>query len=487
MRRPLLASLVATAVLSLSPLALAQDAAEAPAPDAAAPAPDAAAPAPDAAAPAPDAESPAPDAESPAPDAEPSDAATPAPETADAVADGSNPKGERPRRSADYKPEVSFGGPDSPERRTNSDDSPAASLIELDVFNTAMEPWYDFKKMLNEDFAVQINLNYVALYQSATATVPGAEDKAAAHGLRGNLIWTVMRGTGHSGNLNASFEAPHSLGTDVLPDALGPTVGSSVLTSNTYGDSRGYVANVYWHQRFLDNKIQLALGRMDPGIFWGGHPLAGPGTDFMNTNSGTNGAIAYPGIGFGGVAAVAPTDNFYVMAGIHDASAINTRAGFETLGRGDVFAAMQVGFVPSIEERFAKQIHLLGWYSEKRNHDGVPESWGLAATAYWTFEDIFMPFARAAWSEGGAAALGTNLAVGIGIKTDENDQFGVSVGWAKPIDYSEHSSFHVETYWRIHLFPNVALTPSAQIIIDPPNNPDKEAIGVFGWRLRFDI
>ena len=56
---------------------------------------------------------------------------------------------------------------------------------------------------------------------------------------------------------------------------------------------------------------------------------------------------------------------------------------------------------------------------------------------------------------------------------------GFLFGWAKPVDYSLHSSFHIETYWRIHLLPNLALTPSVQMIIDPPNNPDKEAIGVF--------
>jgi hypothetical protein len=395
-------------------------------------------------------------------------------------------KGKR-KRTAGYESKPTFGSADSPSRRVDIDDEPAEGVIALDAFDAAMERWYDLKQTIDEAAGIKFGFNYVALYQSATATNPGQPDNAASHGLRGNLTWTIWEDTGHTGFLNLSFEAPSALGNELPADSLGPTVGSSVLTSITYGDSDGYVANVYWQQGILDNEIQFALGRMDPGVFWSHHPLIAPATDFLNVNSGFSLAIPYPGIGFGAVAGARLGGHSYVAAGIHDANARNTLTGVETWSRGEFFYAAQAGLYPDYEERWQKQVHLTGWYSDRRDTDGVPESWGLQLTGWWTFQEIFLPFARIGHSVGGAAPLGTNAAVGLGIKTREKDQFAFAVGYAKPSDYSQNSSFHTEAYWRIHLLPHIALTPSAQLIIDPPNNADKEVIGVIGWRIRIDI
>jgi hypothetical protein len=413
-----------------------------------------------------------------------------APNEADVAPIDSETAAEEPgkrKRSAGYQDRGASSSPRRPGRRVESDDEPGDGIVVLEGLDTALEAWYGLKETLEQEAGIQLGFSYVALYQSATATLPGAEDKAASHILRGNLTWNAFRETSHPGFLNLGFEVPQPLGTDLTPSELGPAVGGSVATAGTFGDVDGFVTNVYWRQHLFDDRIQLAIGRIDPGAFWGAHPFTNDATDLLNNNAGFSGAIAYPGIGFGAAAAVVPMDHLYVAAGVHDANAVNTLTGVETFGRGEFFFAGQVGFIPSYEERHEKQVHLLGWYSDRRDQDGVPESFGLQAVAYWTFAEIFQPFAQVGYTEGGAAAFGTNAAAGIGIKTREKDQFAVAFGYAKPSDYSLNSSFHAEAYWRLHLLPHVALTPSVQLLIDPPNNPDKEAIGVFGWRFRIDL
>jgi porin len=45
----------------------------------------------------------------------------------------------------------------------------------------------------------------------------------------------------------------------------------------------------------------------------------------------------------------------------------------------------------------------------------------------------------------------------------------------------------MELYYRLQLFQHLAITPDAQLVIDPVLNPDEDRIWVFGLRARLTL
>jgi porin len=45
----------------------------------------------------------------------------------------------------------------------------------------------------------------------------------------------------------------------------------------------------------------------------------------------------------------------------------------------------------------------------------------------------------------------------------------------------------MELFWRWQLARQLAVTPDLQLLINPANNPDEDAIWVFGLRGRFAL
>ena len=58
------------------------------------------------------------------------------------------------------------------------------------------------------------------------------------------------------------------------------------------------------------------------------------------------------------------------------------------------------------------------------------------------------------------------------------------VAWEEPSNGTLCDQFVVETFYRFYITPHTHLTPDIQVIIDPANAPSKEAVTVFGLRLR---
>ena len=64
------------------------------------------------------------------------------------------------------------------------------------------------------------------------------------------------------------------------------------------------------------------------------------------------------------------------------------------------------------------------------------------------------------------------------------DLAGVGLSWEDPSDRSLREQNSLELFYRLQLAQNLALTPSVQVLIDPAQNPNDDAITVFGLRGR---
>lgn len=67
----------------------------------------------------------------------------------------------------------------------------------------------------------------------------------------------------------------------------------------------------------------------------------------------------------------------------------------------------------------------------------------------------------------------------------------LSVRWAlsygRPSAQGLRDQYTTELYYRTQLTRRLALTPSAQLIVNPSANTDRDVLAVFGFRARLDF
>ncbi|MCO4810895.1 MAG: hypothetical protein KC572_04790 [Gammaproteobacteria bacterium] len=82
------------------------------------------------------------------------------------------------------------------------------------------------------------------------------------------------------------------------------------------------------------------------------------------------------------------------MGGINDANGLATDK-LESFDEGaEFFTFAHIGWTPSKDERFFKNVHVMTWHVDEREDLGIDSAHGIALAANWTFNDRWMPFAR---------------------------------------------------------------------------------------------
>ena len=80
----------------------------------------------------------------------------------------------------------------------------------------------------------------------------------------------------------------------------------------------------------------------------------------------------------------------------------------------------------------------------------------------------------------------------VGLITDRifgqaNDRIGVGYTWSEPVDQTLDNQGAIDAYYRVHVTPEIAISPTLQVIFDPVRNPDEDEIYVVGIRTRLEI
>lgn len=357
----------------------------------------------------------------------------------------------------------------------------------LTGIDKALKPWYDFKKRASDKVGLQFGVHYAALYQGATASL--GEQQAASGKLDLSMQWTLLgRKTGYAGTLVGKVEYRHRLGTQIPPSELAQELGALVTTAYSYSDWGLGVPLLYWRQQFLTNRVQVAVGKIDPTDFFDQMKLATAQTGFLNGFFQVSPTIAFPDQGLGAVAGAVPTDQLYVLAGVSDANGDPTRAGFDTFFEdSEYFTAAEVGYFSSFEQWYYDNIHVTAWHVDERETAKTPEGWGVSASVSWLLGDRWLPFLRGGYSDGEAASLQGAVSAGFGIRFRTHDLLGVGLGWGRFSDRTLNDEYVAELFYMLQLTQRLAITPDVQVIVDPPLNPHEGVIGVFGIRGRLSF
>lgn len=79
------------------------------------------------------------------------------------------------------------------------------------------------------------------------------------------------------------------------------------------------------------------------------------------------------------------------------------------------------------------------------------------------------------------------MSIGLGIEEpfgQNDDVVGLAMSWQDPSDRSRRDQYVLETFYRFYVVPRTHLTPGIEVIVDPAHARTKNAVAIFGLRLR---
>jgi porin len=377
-----------------------------------------------------------------------------------------------------------FGGPTSPAGELEDADRKETPAFRFPAADEAFRPWNDWKTNLNKEKGVQLSAHYSTMYQSLSETI-GTDDKASAGVFRGTLKWTpVGRGTANEGSLNVMLDHRHGF-RDVPPASLAGQAGYIGVTSLFYADTGFAVINLNWQNGFNEGRTGLIAGRYDPNDYMNVLGYVNPWTIFANLAINLDASIALPDSSWGVGAGHWINDHWYVLGGINDANGVGTDDLEFFDGGAEFFKYAHIGWSPSKDERYFKNVHVMTWHVDERTDLGVPSSHGIAFAANWTFDERWMPFARLGFSKGAAPIYNESITLGLIRKFQvRSDLVGVAANWGSSPDNSLKDQTTIEAFWRFQFSQSFAITPSLQLLIDPALNPVEDSVWVLGLRAR---
>ena len=347
--------------------------------------------------------------------------------------------------------------------------------------------WDAATEHLRESIGLDLGLNYTAVYQRADTTVRGPRD-AVGGDLDFFGRWLLLGDEDYwPGSLTFSSETRHRY-SDISPADLNTgTVGGTIVSFGTQDFS---LVQLYWESGSFDESLLLRIGKMDPALIWDGGRFVSSNYAFLSPAFSDTLPMPLPAAGLGIAGAVYPTDSTYIVAGIHDANAKRTTAGFDTFfGEGEYFTAVEFGWFPGEGEPSEGMYHVTLWSSDPRRDAGRPSDRGIALTLEQQFgcEGNLVPFVRYAYAHRGVNDIRENLSIGLGIENmlgQNDDVIGLAWSWEEPSNPSLRDQFVFESFYRFYITPYTHLTPDIQVVIDPANAPGKDTVVIFGLRLR---
>ena len=369
------------------------------------------------------------------------------------------------------------------------DDRDLGSVLRFPRFERFFQPYFDWKRRLNEKYGLKLQMSYQALYQEANNS-PGEDEAAAGRGeIQGS--WTLVgRGTKNPGKLTFRLENRQAFGSKIPPTQLGRQFGSSAPVGSGFSDFGTALTELAWRQALLDGRLKLIAGKISATSWYNAHALASPKRGFQNTALQSSISKATPGRGIGGGAAVRLGSHFIALAGIHDANGSTPNNPFDTIDEGEFFQSLEVRWYPTTFDRGRwDQVRFQIWHQDEREAAGVPSGQGATFLASHLFNDRWMPFILGGVSDVEATIYDADLVAGIGVGFNTvhraaRDVLGFAVGWGSPSDDNLQEQITSEVFYRFQLVERLAFTPSAQYIVNPTNNPEETEVWIVGLRGR---
>ena len=392
-----------------------------------------------------------------------------------------------------------IGGPKSIGGQLNADNQVKEFYFRVPV--RVISPWYTFKQNLQEKTGLQLGINYTSVYIHSSQVISDENDAGSGSGILDiQLGWNLVnRKSGKNrGTLFVKLNSRHAYGGSTSPMFHGIfESGYYGLPAVGFNDYTFRALELNWQQNLLNDKLTIVVGKVDPTNYFNFHGLVVPWQHFMGYGSSLSGTVNWPNQGFGVIAGYKITDKFYAMGGLVDVYGDLFEDGkFLDFGSnffdGNMFKAVEVGYVPSMAERYFRKVSVTYWHSDAYTSAGgsdISSGQGVAVSSHWFFADRFIPFVRFALSNGNGenAFYKKDLQIGHGLRFRSHDILGTSFSMAQTNipDSKNQSTF--EVFYRFNLTEHLEVTPDFQWIINPTFNPGVNSLTYWGIRGRITL
>ena len=396
---------------------------------------------------------------------------------------------------AGYEDNPKIGGPSSVSAQLEEDDTvkePAFVFPQADNF---FAPWFEWKKMLNDDTQIQLGTDFSFLYQGASDRLPNGADNAASGVFRLFGKWVAIgHGTKNTGSVFVRVEYRDKLGTDIPPSKLGgifddPGIGYQGITGTLFTDVGAVITDLNWQQSFNEGDSGVILGRYDPNDYMNIGGFVNPWTTFSNAAILVDNSIALPDASWGiAGGSWLGGHQWHVLAAANDANGLHADNSFFEDG-SEFFKFIELGWTPGRADRYFKKVSLTYWHVDERVNAGITQGDGFAFTTNWTFDRKWMIFLRGGKGDGAEAnrLLEKNMTAGFIMRFYKSDLLGFGYNIGEPTGLVTTNQQVSELFYRWQLSQGIAITPSVQLLIDPANNPFEDRIWVAGIRARLTL
>ncbi|MCK5087752.1 MAG: carbohydrate porin [Melioribacteraceae bacterium] len=389
-----------------------------------------------------------------------------------------------------YKDHGVIGGPNTIEANLEVDNQKKEPYFRLPI--KVFKPWFDWKKSFMEHTGIQFGVNYTATSIWASSGITDESETSAASGVFDITASMTLIGkeSGNTGTFAFKFENRH-LYSKTAPMFLGFQTGSILLPATKFREFSFRFTEFYWQQVLFDTKVQLVIGKVDLTNYFTFFGLVHPFKHFTGYAFSTSPSVNWPNQGFGIIASYMPTKNIYIMGTVADVigdpfgnnDIFNTGDNFFN---GKFFKAVEVGYVPSYEDRYFKKVSVTYWNSDEVEGSSMGE--GIAFASHWFIDGKYIPFLIAGYSNGGGAntMAETIVSLGNGFRFKSHDILGVGLNWTSPPG-DLRDQYSVEVFYRFNLTERFEITPDLQYIINPSLDESKNSLTYFAIRGRITL
>lgn len=386
-----------------------------------------------------------------------------------------------------------FGSPDQVDNRIEEDESSISTIIEQRL----SEPYFQWKKKLQENYGLAFGVDYSMAYATASDSPSGAEDSAGSGIGRFFGSWELVgRESGNAGAFVWKLEHRHRY-TDIPINAFGFNLGYAGLIGAPFSNQGFRWTNLYWRQSLNQKRITLLGGFLDATDYVDVYGLASPWTGFLNFAFST-GTLTMPlpnDAALGAAAGAMVTESIFLIGGIVDRNADPTDPfeGFDTFfSDNEYFKTIEIGYTPSRDRIYLDNAHITFWHADERTEAGEPDGWGFNISYSRYLAEKWMPFIRAGYAEDGGSLMQKSVSVGMGFQpVPKADLFGFGFNWGEPNDNTYgpglRDQYTAELFYRWQLAPQFAITPDLQWLKNPVLYPDEDQIWVVGLRVRLAL
>lgn len=393
----------------------------------------------------------------------------------------------------DRKPE--FSGPDSPKGQLEENDRVKEAAFRFPAFDGLFTNWNSFKQELDNQYGLKFGGHYSTMYQT------NGDESYFSGNFRLTTTWTVLgKDTATPGFISLIADNRHSYGDYDAPGNFG-NFGQYGITATQFGDFDGNfkILTLAWNHKFSEDSGYV-IGSYDPNDYMNVQGYVSPQTSFSNMSILLETSVNLPDTSWGVAAGHWFNDSWYVQGGINDANGFGGDGNEWFAGGAEFFKWTHLGWSPSKDDRYYKNFHIAAWHADERderisdNFRGQEEVWGMSAAFNWTFNQQFMPFVKAGFSEGDHTFFNNTFAAGMMYKfMSSSDLIGIGGHWGRFSNDRDlgdglagESQISTEIFYRFQFSQNLAITPSIQYIDNPllsANSDGSETI--FGVRARF--